>query len=94
MCLIHQPVIQYIYGHNFTNWSKVYINDSKVASTYLSAGVLAIKKEDISDGDEITVCQVGSSDTIFRKSENAYTYVDPAVEHDSESETDELTENQ
>ena len=84
----------YIYGHNFTNWSKVYINDSKVASTYLSAGVLAIKKEDISDGDEITVCQVGSSDTIFRKSENAYTYVDPAVEHDSESETDELTENQ
>ena len=45
----------YIYGHNFTNWSKVYINDSKVASTYLSAGVLAIRKEDISDGDEITV---------------------------------------
>lgn len=84
----------YIYGHNFTNWSKVYINDSKVASTYLSAGVLAIRKEDISDGDEITVCQVGSSDTIFRKSENAYTYVDPAVEHDSESETDEPTENQ
>ena len=84
----------YIYGHNFTNWSKVYINDSKVASTYLSAGVLAIKKEDISDGDEITVCQVGSSDTIFRKSENAYTYVDRAVEHDSESETDEPTENQ
>ena len=84
----------YIYGHNFTNWSKVYINDSKVASTYLSAGVLAIRKEDISDGDEITVCQVGSSDTIFRKSENTYTYVDPAVEHDSESETDEPTENQ
>ena len=84
----------YIYGHNFTNWSKVYINDSKVTTTYLSAGVLAINKEDISDGDEITVCQVGSSDTIFRKSENVYTYVDPAVEHDSESETDEPTENQ
>ena len=66
-----------------------------MASTYLSAGVLAINKEDISDGDEITVCQVGSSlNTIFRKSENAYTYVDPAVEHDSESETDEPTENQ
>ena len=56
--------------------------------------MLAINKEDISDGDEITVCQVGSSDTIFRKSENTYTYVDPAVEHDSESETDEPTENQ
>ena len=42
----------------------------------------------------VVVIFTGSSDTIFRKSENAYTYVDPAVEHDSESETDEPTENQ
>ena len=45
------------------------------------------------DGGARIICAI-SSDTIFRKSENAYTYVDPAVEHDSESETDEPTENQ
>ncbi len=73
----------YIYGHNFTNWSKVYVNDEKVSTTYSSSGMLAIDKADVSDGDVITVCQVGSSDTIFRKSENEYTYVDPTVEHDS-----------
>ena len=57
----------YIYGNNFTNWSKVYINDSKVASTYLSAGVLAIKKEDISDGDEITAVSYTHLDVYKRQ---------------------------
>lgn len=83
----------YIYGHNFTNWSKVYVNDSKVTTTYLSSGMLTIDKSDISDGDVITVCQVGSSDTIFRKSENEYTYVDPTVEHDS-TKTENPTETE
>lgn len=83
----------YIYGHNFTNWSKVYVNDEKVSTTYSSSGMLAIDKADVSDGDVITVCQVGSSDTIFRKSENEYTYVDPTVEHDS-TETENSSEAQ
>ncbi len=83
----------YIYGHNFTNWSKVYVNDEKVSTTYLSSGMLTIDKADVSDGDVITVCQVGSSDTIFRKSENEYTYVDPTVEHDS-TETENPSEAQ
>lgn len=83
----------YIYGHNFTNWSKVYVNDEKVSTTYLSSGMLTIDKADVSDGDVITVCQVGSSDTIFRKSENEYTYIDPTVEHDS-TETENPSEAQ
>lgn len=83
----------YVYGHNFTNWSKVYVNDSKVTTTYFSNGMLAIDKAEVKDGDVITVCQVGSSDTIFRKSENEYTYVDPTVEHDS-SDTENSTEAQ
>ncbi len=83
----------YVYGHNFTNWSKVYVNDSKITTTYFSNGMLAIDKADVKDGDVITVCQVGSSDTIFRKSENEYTYVDPTVENDS-SDTENSTEAQ
>ncbi len=83
----------YVYGHNFTNWSKVYVNDSKITTTYFSNGMLAIDKADVKDGDVITVCQVGSSDTIFRKSENEYTYVDPTVEHDG-TETENPSEAQ
>lgn len=64
----------YVYGSNFTNWSKVYVNGEKVNTSYLSASMLSIGREDVEDGDTITVCQVGSSDTIFRTSENEVTF--------------------
>ena len=64
----------YVYGSNFTNWSKVYVNGEKVNTSYLSASMLSIDKADVEDGDTITVCQVGSSDTIFRTSENEVTF--------------------
>ncbi len=58
----------HIYGTNFTKWSKVYVNGSKVATTYVSGQHLKIKLSLIENGDEISVCQVGSSNTIFRES--------------------------
>lgn len=64
----------YVYGSNFTNWSKVYVNGEKVNTSYLSASMLSIDRADVEDGDTITVCQVGSSDTIFRTSENEVTF--------------------
>ena len=64
----------YVYGSNFTNWSKVYVNGEKVNTSYLSASMLSIERADVEDGDTITVCQVGSSDTIFRTSENEVTF--------------------
>ncbi len=67
-----------LYGENFTKWSRVFINDSKVSTTYLSQGCLAISKEAVKDGDTIKVCQLGSSDTVFRSS-NELTYVDPSA---------------
>ena len=62
-----------IQGNNFTKWSKVYVNGKKVSTRFNSDYCLAINKEDISDGDTIVVCQVGSSNTIFRSS-NEFIY--------------------
>ncbi|MCI7321875.1 MAG: LTA synthase family protein [Lachnospiraceae bacterium] len=67
-----------LYGENFTKWSRVFINDSKVSTTYLNQGCLAISKEAVKDGDTIKVCQLGSSDTVFRSS-NELTYVEPSA---------------
>lgn len=58
-------------GTNFTNWSKVYVNGKKVSTTYQSGSWLVIDKEEIEDGDIITVSQVGSSNSIFRTSNEA-----------------------
>ena len=53
---------------------EVYVNGEKVNTSYLSASMLSIDRADVEDGDTITVCQVGSSDTIFRTSENEVTF--------------------
>ena len=73
----------HIYGQNFTKWSKVYVNDEKVTTTYESGQVLTIDADSIEDGDKIVVNQVGSSSTIFRSS-NEITFVDPNKEAEDE----------
>ena len=55
-------------GENFTAWSVVYVNGQAVDTEYLSSGCLLINKKALSDGCTITVKQVGSSDTVFRVS--------------------------
>ncbi len=62
-----------LYGTGFTNWSKVYVNGDKVKTTYVNGNCLTISLDKVSYGDVITVCQVGSSNTIFRTS-NEYLY--------------------
>ncbi|MBQ2283798.1 MAG: sulfatase-like hydrolase/transferase [Agathobacter sp.] len=75
-----------IQGNNFTKWSKVYVNGKKVSTGFNSDYCLAINKEDLSDGDTIVVCQVGSSSTIFRSSnEFVYEEVD-STEQDGATE--------
>ena len=73
----------HIYGQNFTKWSKVYVNDEKVTTTYESGQVLTIDADSIEDGDKIVVNQVGSSSTIFRSS-NEITFVNPNKEAEDE----------
>ena len=57
-----------IYGENFTKQSKVYINGEKQNSTFLNNTRIDLKDVSLEDGDVLEVCQVGSSNTIFRAS--------------------------
>lgn len=66
----------HIYGDNFTNWSRVYVNGEKVSTTYESGQCLTIDADAVTSGDILTVNQNGSSSTVFRSS-NAYAYYDP-----------------
>jgi hypothetical protein len=66
----------YLYGDNFSKWSKVYVNDEKVSTSYESGQCLTIDADSVTDGDTIVVNQVGSSSTIFRSS-NKKTYYSP-----------------
>ncbi len=59
----------YVIGDNFTKWSKIYVNGEKVSTTYYSSTMLRFKKEKLQEGENmIVVNQVGSSNTIFRSS--------------------------
>lgn len=82
-----------ISGSNFTRWSKVYVNDSKVSTTYVSSSRLRVNLDEIKDGDTVTVNQMGSSSTIFRSS-NDMVYDDPnAVDTETEVPEDSETKN-
>ena len=84
----------HIYGSNFTKWSKVYVNGEKVSTTYNSGQCLTIKASAVENGDTITVCQVGSSNTIFRES-NAYTVINPnAMDEEIPESDDSNNENE
>lgn len=83
----------YIYGKNFTQSSRVFINGEKVSCTQVSTGLLSISKDAISDGDTVVVNQMGSSNTVFRSS-NEWTYLDPNIEHETETETEVSTETE
>ncbi len=67
--IIEADKYYFISGENFTKWSKIYVNGSKVSTKYLSGNLLRIKKSQLDEGtNEIVVNQVGSSESIFRSS--------------------------
>lgn len=67
--LMETDTYYYIIGKNFTKWSRVYVNDEKVSTGYLSSKLLRVKKDLVDEGfSHIVVNQVGSSDSIFRSS--------------------------
>lgn len=75
----------YIFGKNFTQSSRVFINGEKVPCSQVSTGMLSITSKYLTDGDSIVVNQMGSSNTVFRSS-NEWIYLDPNVEHETETE--------
>lgn len=84
-----------IYGENFTPWSKVFVNGDKVPTTYVSGNYVKISADKLKDGDVLVVNQMGSSNTIFRSS-NEYIYSAPLdpKEESSNFSTDSNIENQ
>lgn len=64
-----------LYGNNFTKWSKVYVNGEQQKSTFLNNTRIELPKSRLKENDIITVSQVGSSNTIFRTS-NEYIYME------------------
>ena len=58
-----------LYGENFTKYSKIYINGEKQKSSFLNNTRIDLSEVELEDGDVIQVGQVGSSETIFRMSD-------------------------
>ena len=63
-----------IVGDNFTKWTYVYINGEKQSRKFVNENTLKLKKSHLEDWDVVTISQVGSSNTIFRTSEE-YVYL-------------------
>lgn len=81
-----------IIGRNFTRWSKVYVNGEKVDTVFLNSSRLRISLDDVSDGDAVVVNQMGSSNTVFRSS-NEFVFDDPNAEN-TEAGISESTETE
>lgn len=76
----------YVNGESFTKWSKVYVNGNKISTNYISNNCISFSIDKVEDGDTITVSQLGSSNTIFRTS-NEVTYVAPVISTEDYSNT-------
>ncbi len=58
----------HLYGENFTRWSKVFVNGSRVPTTYKNSKELLISSDSLAEGANSLVVNQMSSDTIFRSS--------------------------
>lgn len=80
---LSQDGTQYIIsGENFTQWSRVYIDNNKIKPTYISGNRLAIDATLLKNGNTVVVSQVGSNNTRFRDS-NEFAFI---LEESSEIE--------
>lgn len=78
--------ILYLTGENFTRWSKVFVNGEKVSTTYIDGSHLKISLNSLSEGtNSIMVNQMGSSDTVFRSS-NEVDFDKPEIIEDNTPE--------
>lgn len=78
-----------VYGANFTKNAKIFVNGEKVATNYLTSGIITTSLNNVQDGDVITVSITGSQGIILRASNDEVIYEDPDV---AATETEEPTE--
>ena len=58
-----------LYGENFTSNSKVFVNGTRQKSTFLNNTRIELPETVLNEGDVISVIQMGSSNTVFRSSD-------------------------
>ena len=64
-----------LYGENFTAYTRVYVNGEEQEKKFLNNTRIDLPSTELKEGDVVHTCQYGSSDTLFRKS-NEYIYMD------------------
>ncbi len=67
--LYDQEGTVYLYGNNFTAYSKVYINDEKQTTEYIDPNTLMIVYPELKAGDEISVYQQNSDDHVLTQTQ-------------------------
>lgn len=78
-----------VYGRNFTKNAKIFVNGTKVPTTYVTSALLMTSLDNVMDGDVVTVDVLGSKGILLRAGENEVVYNDPDV---LMTETEEPTE--
>lgn len=81
-----------LYGENFTQNSRVYVNGEKIDSNFLNNTRIEIVDEKLSEGDSIVVSQVGSSNRIFRSSAEYIWQNGELTEKPEDERTEAVTE--
>ncbi|WP_455715301.1 LTA synthase family protein [Anaerosporobacter sp.] len=61
----HSTDVIYIKGENFTQYSKVFVNDTELETTYVDDKTLSIATSELNSGDEIKVGQKGDDKTVL-----------------------------
>lgn len=74
-----------VYGSNFTKNAKIFVNGSRVPTTYMTSGLLMTSLDHVKDGDIITVNILGSKSILLRAGVGEVTYVDPDIIHETET---------
>lgn len=74
-----------VYGSNFTKNTKIFVNGSRVSTSFVSSALLTTSLDNVKDGDVITVNILGSKSILLRAGINEVVYEDPDIIHDTET---------
>ncbi|WP_426350863.1 LTA synthase family protein [Alloiococcus sp. CFN-8] len=71
----------YVSGENFTEWSRIYVNDDPVETVYIDENTLMTEDIKIEDGDSISVKQVSKGKEILSSTSSLLYYSDIKVNY-------------
>lgn len=79
-----------VYGSNFTKNTRIFVNGTRVPTSYLTSGMITTNLDNVKHGDTITVNILGSKSILLRAGVGEVIYEDP----DIPTETEESTETE